>query len=99
MSDFFEKKEENVSTENAYEFSNFDNDMAACGITDIQGFQDRYNELFDNLVVDSDKENPVAVVSHAIENILSIREMSFLMAKDLLTAAYNETREQLKKEN
>ena len=99
MSDFFEKKEENVSTENAYEFSNFDNDMAACGITDIQGFQDRYSELFENLVVDLGGENPVAVLSHAIENSLSIREISFLMAKDMLITAYNESTEQLKKEN
>lgn len=99
MSDFFEKKEENVSTENAYEFSNFDSDMAACGITDIQGFQDKYNELFDKLVVDSNDENPVAVICHAIENSLSHREISFLMAKDMLTTAYNESIEQLKKEN
>jgi len=102
MSDFFERKaskEAIVLPEHVeYDTKNFDNDMNACGITDIEGFQNRHKELFGNLIVDSQQENPVATVCKKIEETFSKRELAFLLSKDLLQAAYNESLEQLKKD-
>ena len=102
MNDFFKRKEEvkvELPTHGDYDVKNFDNDMASCGVTDVEGLIARYNQLFGNLVVDSDQENPVATVCKRIEETFSHREISFLMARDLLQAAYNESVQNLKKEN
>lgn len=99
MSDFFKRKEEvkaEIPTHGDYDPSNFENDLKACGITDVEDFKNRYQMLFNNLVVDSSQENPVATVAKKIEETFSPREVAFLMSKDLLQAAYNESVNQLK---
>lgn len=96
--DFFKRKEAvktELPTHEEYQPTNFDNDMHACGITDIEGFQARHVELFKNLVVDSKSENPVATVTRKVEEKFSKREIAFLMSKDLLQAAYQKSVEQL----
>ena len=101
MNDFFKRKEFNapeLPTHGEYDPSNFENDMHACGITDIEGFQKRHIALFSNLIVDSSQENAVATVAKKIEESFTPREVAFLMAKDLLQTAYNESVEQLKQE-
>lgn len=99
--DFFNRKEaKNVELpeHGEYEPTNFDNDMHACGITDIEGFQARHVRLFENFTVDSSIENPVATVAKKIEELFTPREVAFLMSKDLLLAAYNKSTEKLKQE-
>ncbi len=100
--DFFKRKEDkviNLPQHEDYDVSNFDNDMHACGITDIEGFQARYIELFNNLIIDSKSENPVATVTKKVEDTFSKRELAFLLSKDLLQAAYNESLTNVKKAN
>ena len=97
--DFFRKRKKSkiaFSEQKSYDLKNFENDLEACGIIDIEGFQARHKELFSELILDSDKENPVAVLSKRIEEHFSPREVAFLMAKDLLLTAYNDSVEQLK---
>lgn len=99
--DFFKKKEQKIklkiSEHGDYDVKNFDNDLHACGITDIEGFQARHAELFNNLTIDSSQENPVATVAKKIEEYFSCREIAFLISKDLLQTAYEGTVEQLNK--
>tara|TARA_R100000541_G_scaffold21346_1_gene31289 strand:- start:26248 stop:26565 length:318 start_codon:yes stop_codon:yes gene_type:complete len=97
--DFFNRKKKKVKEElifGEYDPSNFDNDLNACGITDIDGFKRRHDELFNNLIVDSSKANPVVTLAQRIEDTFSTREIVFLMSKDVLQAAYNESLKQLK---
>jgi hypothetical protein len=99
--DFFKRKEATkveLPTHGEYEPTNFDNDMYACGITDIEGFQARHEQLFNNLTVDSETENPVATVTKRIEEAFTKREIAFLMSKDLLIASYQQSVESLKQE-
>jgi hypothetical protein len=100
MSDFFKRKEKGedpiFSEHEDYDVHNFENDLESCGITDVKSFQNRHVDLFTNLVVDSDKENPVATVAQRIEKTFSHRELAFLMSKDILTAAYQESKNELK---
>lgn len=100
--DFFKRKEAKkveLPTHSDYDFENFDNDLHACGINDIEGFQARHNDLFSNLIVDSDKENSVATVAKKIQEYLTPREVAFLMSKDLLLKAYEKSLEQTKEKN
>lgn len=100
--DFFKRKEAlelNLPSHGGYEPTNMDNDMHACGITDIEGFQARHNQLFLNLVVDSNSENPVATLAKKIEEHFTFREVAFLMSKDLLIAAYNNEHQKKQKQN
>ena len=56
--DFFNRKEgKKIELPNHpdYDKSNFENDLLACGINDIEGFQARHSELFGNLIVDSEQ--------------------------------------------
>lgn len=97
--DFFERKDSrkvDLPEHEDYDPSNFDNDMHACGITDINGFKERHKKLFKNLIVDSNNENPVATVTESIEKAFTKREIAFLLSKDLLQTAYKESIEQLK---
>ena len=99
--DFFNRKEakrNDISVFGDYDPTNFDNDLNSCGITDIDGFSERHEQLFKNLVVDSSKENPVATLAKKIEETFSTREIVFLISKDILQAAYNNSVKQLKKE-
>ena len=98
--DFFKRKEASeieVSKCGDFDTSNFDNDLTACGIIDQEGFQKRHVKFFENFVVDSSQENPVASVTKKIQKYFSPREVAFIMAKDLLQAAYNESFNQLLK--
>lgn len=98
-SDFFKRKEEKIielPKEGEYDLSNFENDALACGINDIEGFQARHTELFSNLIVDSDQSNPVAIVTQKFESYFTKRELAFLISKDLLQAAYENSVESLK---
>jgi len=99
MSDFFKRKEADkvdLPTHKDYDTKNFDNDMHACGIDDIEGFQARHIKLFENLVVDSEHENPVATVTKRIEESFTHREIAFLLSKDLLQVAYQKSIESIK---
>ena len=101
MSDFFKRKEEikvELPTHGEYDKTNFDNDLTACGIDDIEGFQARHAKLFENLVIDSAHENPVATVTKKVEEAFTHREISFLLSKDLLQMAYNKSLTDLKEE-
>ncbi len=96
--DFFNRKESKtveLPTHADYDKSNFENDLLACGINDIEGFQARHSELFRNLIVDSEQENSVATVCEKIEESFTKREIAFLLSKDLLMSAYNESVESL----
>lgn len=98
--DFFKRKEAKgteLPVHGEYQPTNFDNDLHSCGITDIKGFEERHNELFQNLIVDSDSENPVATLAQRLEEAFSSREIVFLMAKDLLQTAYVASVDNLKK--
>lgn len=97
--DFFKRKEGNkvdLPEHGEYDPTNFDNDMTACGILDVEGFMDRHTKLFSNLIVDSTHENPVATLAMKIEEAFSKREIAFLVSKDLLQTAYKESVESLK---
>lgn len=98
--DFFKRKEAKgaeLPVHGEYQPTNFDNDLHSCGITDIKGFEERHNNLFQNLIVDSDSENPVATLAQRLEESFSSREIVFLMAKDLLQTAYVASVDNLKK--
>jgi hypothetical protein len=97
--DFFKRKETDkveLPKHGEYEPTNFDNDMNACGINDIEGFQARHGKLFENLVVDSNNENPVATVTKRVEEAFTHRELAFLLSKDLLQVAYQQSVESIK---
>jgi len=97
--DFFKRKEVDkieLPEHGEYEPTNFDNDMNACGINDIEGFQARHAKLFENLVVDSNSENPVATVTKRVEEAFTHRELAFLLSKDLLQIAYQQSVESIK---
>ena len=98
--DFFERKEGKAKLElpahGEYDAKNFDNDLASCGITDVEGFMARHKEMFASLTVDSGQDNPVATVCKKMEETFSHREICFLMSKDLLQAAYNDSMNRLK---
>ena len=102
--DFFDRKkvkEEVISIPEAgeYDLTNFDNDLSACGITEVENLSARHEALFSTgFVVDSQRENPVATVCKNIEANFSKREIAFLLSKDLLLASYNESVKQEKKE-
>tara|TARA_R110000796_G_scaffold181330_1_gene297912 strand:+ start:46221 stop:46538 length:318 start_codon:yes stop_codon:yes gene_type:complete len=99
--DFFKRKEVAdvaLPTHGEYDPTNFENDMTACGITDIEGFQARHAKLFNNLVVDSKHENPVATVTKRVEEAFTQREIAFLLTKDLLQVAYQQSVESLKQQ-
>ena len=97
--DFFKKKESKeviFPEEGDYDPTNFDNDLISCGIIDANSFKSRHEELFRDLIVDSSNENPVAIVAKRLEEAFTPREMAFLLSKDLLQVAYEESVEQLK---
>lgn len=95
--DFFDRKkvkEEVISIPEAgeYDLTNFDNDLSACGISDMESFAKRHEDLFTTgFVVDSSRENPVGTVCKRIEAAFSKREIAFLLSKDLLLASYKES--------
>tara|TARA_R110000850_G_scaffold90138_7_gene192404 strand:+ start:3311 stop:3631 length:321 start_codon:yes stop_codon:yes gene_type:complete len=96
--DFFKRKETKeikLPEHGDYDPSNFDNDLASCGINDQEDFSERHVGLFNNLVVDSSVENPVATVARKIEKSFTHREVCFLLSKDLLQAAYEKSRHDL----
>tara|TARA_R110002153_G_C13248289_1_gene491395 strand:+ start:80 stop:394 length:315 start_codon:yes stop_codon:yes gene_type:complete len=99
MSDFFNRKESKDDPEIPehadYDVTNFESDLVSCGITDLESFKERHAGLFTDLVIDSDNENPVAYVAQKIEKAFSKRELAFLMSKDILTAAYEESKNEL----
>ena len=99
MSDFFNRKEgkdyPEIPEHADYDVTNFESDLVSCGITDLESFKQRHTSLFTDLVIDSDNENPVATVAQKIERAFSKRELAFLMSKDILTAAYEETKNKL----
>ena len=104
---FFNRKEKKAAVipeAGDYDPSNMENDLASCGITDIESFSSRHDELFSNLVVNSQEGNPVATVAKSMEEKFSKRELAFLISKDLLMAAYSyqqqqESQKQTKKED
>ena len=49
-----------------------------------------------NLVVDSNSENPVATVTKMVEEAFTHRELAFLLSKDLLQIAYQQSVESIK---
>ncbi|MBV1929350.1 MAG: hypothetical protein KUG81_07565 [Gammaproteobacteria bacterium] len=91
------KPPEEISPVGDYDPSNFDNDLASCGITDEESFTKRHAEFFANLIVDGKKENAVATVARRMEECFSKREIAFLLSKDLLLTAYNKSQELLNK--
>ncbi len=100
--DFFKRKDPvskpEIPIPGDYDLTNFDNDLASCGINDVESFENRHKELFNNLIVDSSSENAVATVAKKIEESFSKREIAFLMSKDLLMAAYNKSREEIEQQ-
>jgi hypothetical protein len=99
MSDFFNRKEgkddPEIPEHADYDVTNFESDLVSCGITDLESFKERHAGLFTDLVIDSDSENPVATVAQRIEKAFSKRELAFLMSKDILTAAYEDSTNKL----
>lgn len=98
QNDFFKRKEAKgieIPDCGDYDSKNFDNDATACGILDIESLQERHKHLFENLIVDSKKENPVATVAKRMEETFSKRELAFIMSKDVLTQAYNQSQKEL----
>jgi hypothetical protein len=97
--DFFKRKETKeikLPEHGDYDPGNFDNDLASCGINDHKNFSERHLDLFNNLIVDSTVENPVATVARKIEKSFTHREVCFLLSKDLLQSAYDKSTEDLK---
>ncbi len=66
------------------------NDIEACGL-DRDSFEKRNNEMFNGLSVNSENENPVATVCMAFENNFSKRELAFLLGKETLMSAYEQS--------
>lgn len=92
--DFFQrktivKKELEIPEPGEYDLQNFDDDTIACGI-DSDSMSKRHFDLFKNLIVDSSQENPVATICSKLEETFSKRELSFLLAKDILLEAWKE---------
>ena len=75
-----------------------EDDLKSCGI-DCDSLNKRNSEMFLNLNVDSNKENPVATVCMAFENNFSKRELAFLLGKDTLMQCFKESLTQTKEEN
>jgi len=75
-----------------YDLTNED-DIKSCGL-DAASFEKRNKEMFNNLVVDSKKENPVATVCMAFEKSFSKRELAFLLGKETLMLAYKDSLKQ-----
>jgi hypothetical protein len=91
--DFFNRKETKdiiIPEAGEYDPKN-ENDLNACGITEVENLSKRYKDLFDTgFTVDSDTENPVATVCKRIEETFSKRELAFLLSSDLVTSSYNQ---------
>lgn len=102
MSDFFERKkgkdELKIPTPGPYDLSNLDNDLESCGL-DSKSFEARYKVLFSNLGVDPTKENAAGTITKRFEESFSSRELSFLLAKDLLRAFYEQQKKEEKTPN
>lgn len=79
-----------------YDPTNSD-DLLSCGIKDMKSFEERHNDLFKSLVVDSNKENPVATVAKRFEESFSKRELAFLISKDLLITSFQEAKKDINK--
>jgi len=98
--DFFNRKpakEIALPEHDDYDPSNVENDLLACGITDVESFQQRHHELFKSLIVDTSQENPVATVARKVEDTFTKREIAFLLSKDMLITAYNQSVDESKK--
>jgi hypothetical protein len=94
---FFKRKEEidalNIPDPLEYDMQN-ESDLIACGLSE-ENFKERNNNLFKDLDVDINQENPVATVCKRIEKTFSKREISFLLSSTIL----NDFFEQMSNEN
>lgn len=73
-------------------------DIESCGL-DRDSLNKRSNEMFLNLNVDSNTENPVATVCMAFESNFSKRELAFLLGKDTLIQSVRESLTQTRRED
>lgn len=89
--DFFKRKEKKpLVISNFTDFNhNEESDTSACGIgEDLSNFEKRNNNFFDELQgIFSGKfeGNPVSIVAECVEQNFSSREVSFLLAKSIMS--------------
>jgi hypothetical protein len=96
-----QKKVVDIPEPKAYDFSDIENDINSCGLEHVT-FGERNKNLFNNFVVDANKQNVVALLCDRMEKTFSKRELAFLLSKNTLMEhikAENEEKQSEKSEN
>ena len=92
--DFFQRKE---VQEGGFDDQNFDDDFVACGL-EQQGFKEKYEKVFDGVEIDVVSKNPVVTLTQALYEGLTARELSFVVAKDIVAEIMDQAEQQLTEE-
>jgi hypothetical protein len=90
MSELFKRKTLKLDKVGEMDGQN-ENDLESCGLKPVEESTliQRNNEFFDSLNIKASEgfgENPVCATVKLMESLLSPREISFLLAKQILTA-------------
>ena len=92
--DFFQRKE---VQDGGFDDQNFDDDFEACGL-EQQGFKEKYEKVFDGVEIDVVSKNPVVTLTQALYEGLTARELSFVVAKDIVAEIMDQAGQQLTEE-
>tara|TARA_R110000765_G_scaffold272798_1_gene371454 strand:+ start:30 stop:323 length:294 start_codon:yes stop_codon:yes gene_type:complete len=92
--DFFQRKE---VQDGGFDDQNFDDDFEACGL-EQQGFKEKYEKVFDGVEIDVVSKNPVVTLTQALYEGLTARELSFVVAKDIVAEIMDQAEQQLTEE-
>jgi hypothetical protein len=92
--DFFQRKE---VQEGGFDDQNFDDDFVACGL-EQQGFKEKYEKVFEDVEIDVMNKNPVVTLTQALYEGLTARELSFVVAKDIVAEIMDQAEQKLTQE-
>jgi hypothetical protein len=92
--DFFQRKE---VQDGGFDDQNFDDDFEACGL-EQQGFKEKYEKVFDGVEIDVVSKNPVVTLTQALYEGLTARELSFVVAKDIMAEIMDQAGQELTEE-
>ena len=92
--DFFQRKE---VQDGGFDDQNFDDDFVACGL-EQQGFKEKYEKVFDSVEIDVVNRNPVVTLTQALYEGLTARELSFVVAKDIMAEIMDQAGQELTEE-
>jgi hypothetical protein len=92
--DFFQRK---GVQDGEFDDQNFDDDFVACGL-EQQGFKEKYEKVFEGVEIDVVSKNPVVTLTQALYEGLTARELSFVVAKDIMAEIMDQAGQELTEE-